>query len=105
MNNSKHLYCEKCYLQFDKKHVFDLHSTLKHGKKIQVKTEPDIYTEKSHKPKMSEKSFSDHVENEKSYNFETGNSENEVKTTLENQSESHFSGKKSFECAVCSVCF
>ena len=103
--NTKNLYCEKCSLQFDKKYVFDLHLSLKHGKMIQVKTEPEIYTEKSQEPQMSEKSFSDHVESEKSYNFETGNSKNEAKTRLKSQSESHSSGMKSYECIVCSVCF
>ena len=87
--NTKNLYCEKCSLQFDKKYVFDLHLSLKHGKKIQVKTEPEIYTEKSHEPQMNEKSFSDHIESEKSYNFETGNSKNEAKTRLNSKSDSH----------------
>ena len=105
INNTKNLYCEKCSLKFDKKYAFDLHLSLKHGQKIHVKTEPEIYTEKSHVPQMSEKSFSDHVESEKPYNFETDNSKNEAKTRLKNQSESHSSGKKSFECIVCSVCF
>ena len=77
---------------------------LKHGQKIQVKTEPEIYAEKSHEPQMSEKSFSDHVESGKSYNFESGNSKNEAKTRLKNQRESHSSGKKKFKCIICSVC-
>ena len=68
-----------------------------------ILTEPEIHNEKSQKPKMSEKSFSDHVESGKSYNFETSNFKNEAKTRL--KSESHFSGKKSFECIICSVCF
>ena len=89
LNNQKNLYCNKCSLKFNEKYAFELHLSLKHGQKIQVKTEPEIYTEKSHEPQISEKSFSDHVESEKSYNFETDNSINEAKTRLNSQSESN----------------
>ena len=33
----KDLFCEKCTLQFGKKYVFDLHLSLVHGEKIEVK--------------------------------------------------------------------
>ena len=56
------MYCIKCSLKFNEKYAFELHLSLKHGQKIQVKTEPEIYKEKSHEPQISEKSFSDHVE-------------------------------------------
>ena len=36
----KDFYCELCSLQFDKKYVFDLHMSLVHGKKIEIKNEP-----------------------------------------------------------------
>ena len=42
MNN---LFCEKCTLQFDKKYVFDLHLSLVHGEKIEIKNEPQISKE------------------------------------------------------------
>ena len=31
-------YCEKCYLQFDKKNVYNQHLTLVHGEKIKMAT-------------------------------------------------------------------
>ena len=39
------LFCEKCTLQFDTLHVFDLHLSLVHGEKIEVKNEPQISKE------------------------------------------------------------
>jgi hypothetical protein len=32
-------FCKKCSLQFDKKYVYDLHLSLVHGEKMEVKTE------------------------------------------------------------------
>ena len=51
------LYCKKCTLQFDKKHEFNMHLSLVHGKKIEFRIE------KNHKmTKTSEQVFSeDHV--------------------------------------------
>ena len=91
VNNPKNLYCIKCSLKFNEKYAFELHLSLKHGQKIQVKTKPESYT--------------DHVESEKSYNFETGNSKNEAKTRFNSQSESNSNAMKSYECIVCSNCF
>ena len=105
LNNQKNVYCKKCTLKFNEKYVFQLHLSLKHRQKIQVKTEPEFYKEKSHEPQISEKSISDHVESEKSYNFETGNSKNEAKTRFNSQSESNSNAMKSYECIVCSNCF
>ena len=33
-------FCKKCSLQFGKKYVYDLHLSLVHGEKMEVKTEP-----------------------------------------------------------------
>ena len=33
------LFCSQCFLQFDKKYVFDLHLSLVHGKKLVIKNE------------------------------------------------------------------
>ena len=38
-NEHRELFCEQCLLQFGKKYVFDLHLSLVHGKKIEIKTE------------------------------------------------------------------
>ena len=35
-------FCTKCTLQFGKKYVFDLHLSLVHGEKMEVKIEPKI---------------------------------------------------------------
>ena len=36
-----HLYCYECSLQFDTKYVFDIHLSVTHGKKLDIKQEPD----------------------------------------------------------------
>ena len=38
----KDFFCEECALQFGKKLVFDLHLSLVHGIKTNIKTEPNI---------------------------------------------------------------
>ena len=55
------LFCEKCTLQFDTLHVFDLHLSLVHGEKIRSKNEPLICEEKSQEPKLAESNVSDHL--------------------------------------------
>ena len=44
MEQTKHrdLFCTQCLLQFDKKSVFDLHLSLVHGKKVEIKTKAKI---------------------------------------------------------------
>ena len=55
------LFCNRCALQFGKKYVFDLHLSLVHGEKIEVKKETlTISEEKVQEPKISEKEFSNH---------------------------------------------
>ena len=36
-----HLYCYESSLQFDTKYVFDIHLSVTHGKKLDIKQEPD----------------------------------------------------------------
>ena len=38
----KALYCFECSIQFDKKYVFDVHLSVVHGEKLDIKEEPDI---------------------------------------------------------------
>ena len=54
-------FCNKCSLQFGKKYVFDLHLSLVHGEKMEVKIEPLISKENFQEPKTSEQVLSDHV--------------------------------------------
>ena len=35
------LYCYECSLQFDIKYVFDVHLSVVHGEKLDIKQEPD----------------------------------------------------------------
>ena len=69
----RNLYCEECFLQFEKKLLFDLHISLKHRKRIQGVKAPESYKEKSPKPKTKEKSISDYVIPGKPCNFDTVN--------------------------------
>ena len=55
----KDFICEKCTLQFGKKYVFDLHLSLVHGEKIEVKSEPQDCKENSQEFQTSEKNCSD----------------------------------------------
>ena len=51
-------FCKKCTLQFGKKYVFDLHLSLVHGEKMEVKIEPIICEENFLNPQTSEQDFS-----------------------------------------------
>ena len=53
-------FCKKCTLQFGKKYVFDLHLSLVHGEKMEVKIEPKICEENFQDPQTSELSRSAH---------------------------------------------
>ena len=55
------LFCKNCNLQFDKKYVFDLHLSLVHGEKIEIKNEPLKCKEVFQEPQTSENLSSDHV--------------------------------------------
>ena len=54
----KDFFCEECALQFGKKLVFDLHLSLVHEKKTNIKTEPNISD-----PQESVKLFPSHKDN------------------------------------------
>ena len=54
------LFCNRCSLQFDKNYVFDLHLSLVHWEKIEVKEET-LICEKCQEPQMREKEFSNHA--------------------------------------------
>ena len=48
-------FCKKCNLQFGKKYVFDLHLSLVHGEKIEIKNEPLESEEVFQEPQASKK--------------------------------------------------
>ena len=77
---SRDFYCKRCSLQFGKKYVFDLHLSLVHGEKIEVKSEPLIFEENLQGIQISEKEFSNQVKNEQPIyeeNFEESEGRNE----------------------------
>ena len=49
---NKDFFCENCKLQFGKKYVFDLHLSLVHGQKIEVKPEPNDFEENIQEPEI-----------------------------------------------------
>ena len=49
-----HLYCYECSLQFDTKYVFDIHLSVTHGKKLDIKQEPDSQPSVIHEAKELE---------------------------------------------------
>ena len=60
----KDFFCEKCTLQFGKKYVFDLHLSLVHGEKIEVKSEPLVFEENLERIQISKKESSYQAQNE-----------------------------------------
>ena len=98
------LFCNKCSLQFGKKYVFDLHLSLVHGEKMEVKIEPLISEENFQEPKTSEQVVSDHV-------VDTGlkcticYSIFKTKQNLKKHIDGVHEGKKPFKCDVCDASF
>ena len=68
---SRDFFCERCSLQFGKKYVFDLHLSLVHGEKIEVKVESPICEENLQESQISETKFLYRPvdEKEKSFKF------------------------------------
>ena len=124
----KDFFCEECALQFGKKLVFDLHLSLVHGKKTNIKTEPNISDSQE-----SEKLFPSH-KNNKYARCETCNSCFSSNFSLKkhyekvhakekpfksdktdfafplnknlNENRKSVDGKnKKFTCAICNACF
>ena len=58
---SRDFFCERCSLQFGKKYVFDLHLSLVHGEKIEVKVESPISEENLQESQNGAKVVSHHV--------------------------------------------
>ena len=100
---NSNLFCQKCFLQFDKKYVFDLHLSLVHGEKIEVKKEPGNFQEKFQEPQIREKEFSDPVMDK--HKCEICNTPFKKKESLKNHIASVHERKKPFKCSICDVSF
>ena len=51
---NKDFYCYECSLQFDKKYVFDVHLSVVHGEKLNIKQEPGTQPSVIHEVKELE---------------------------------------------------
>ena len=85
----KDFFCDECALQFGKKLVFDLHLSLVHGKKTNIKTEPNI-----DESQESEKLF---TKNNKYARCETCNSCFSSNFSLKKHYEKVHAGEKQFK--------
>ena len=95
----RHLFCEKCSLQFGKKYVFDLHLSLVHGEKIEVKKEPKICEENLQEHQENEKDLPDH-EIDNCLKCNICDSSFKSKRNLKNHTASVHEGKKPFKCNI-----
>ena len=85
------LFCYNCSLQFDKKYVFDLHLSLVHGKKVEVKSEPKICEENFQESQANGQDFSaEHLI---------------TKKALKRHIDTAHQRKKPFQCKVCDAIF
>ena len=100
---SKNWFCKICFLLFDKQYVFDLHLSLVHGEKIEVKVESPICEENLQESQNSKTKFSYQPVHGKEKPFK-GNEcyVSFTKTSnLKNHMESVQKGKKPFNCDFC----
>ena len=91
--STRELYCFECFLQFKKKYAFDIHLSLVHGEKLEIKQEP-----KSQPSPIPELQIT-HPEKESIRKIESKRSKVSVKTA------SGHKGKKQFKCDICNAEF
>ena len=97
-------FCEKYTLQFDNKHVFDLHLSLVHGEKIKLKNEPVMCEEKFQDHHKSEKEFQNNlVENH--LKCDVCNSFLKNEQNVERHIQSVHKSVKFFRCNTCAAHF
>ena len=92
------LFCILCKLQFGKKLVFDLHLSLVHGKKVEIKTEENNDFSESELDKDT--TTEDHGRNI-SYECEICKTCFKLKANLKKHVASVHEEKKSFKCDIC----
>ena len=100
-------FSNKCSLQFGKKYVFDLHLSLVHGEKIEVKEESPLCEENLQDFQISETKFSYQPVNEKEkpYKCNVCYVSFDKTSSLKNHMESVHEGKKPFKCPTCDANF
>ena len=99
------LFCNICALQFGKKYVFDLHLSLVHGEKIEVKKDSLMMCEeKVQGPKVCEKEFPNHKV-EKQPKCDVCNSVFKSKGNLKKHIQLVHERKKLFKCGTCDAGF
>ena len=104
---SRDFFCERCSLQFGKKYVFDLHLSLVHGEKIEVKVESPIYEVNLQESQISETKFSYQPVHEKEMPFKCNvcYASFAKKENLKGHMVSVHEGKKPFQCNICDANF
>ena len=99
---SSYLFCKKCNLQFGKKYVFDLHLSLVHGKKIEIKNE-QLDCEETFQEAQTSETLDDVVDI--SLKCDICSSLFKKKRYLKRHIESVHEGKKAFKCNFCDTSF
>ena len=128
--NLKDFFCEECSLQFGKKLVFDLHLSLVHGKKANIKQENKICetTAEKSEPSVSndraDQSFQCHIclatfstnhsfkrhiasvhEGKRPFKCDTCDTKFAAKQYLNIHVAAIHKGRKPFKCGTCDACF
>ena len=90
------LYCYECSLQFDTKYVFDVHLSVVHGEKLDIKQEPDSQPSVIYEAK----------ELEIKHQGEENTQKNESKRRkVSMKTASGHKGKEKFKCDICKDSF
>ena len=92
--------CIRCSLQFDKNYAFDLHLSLVHGEKIEVKNETIICKENVQDPQMSKGRLSNDIV-EKQFKCDICDSFFQTKQTLKRHIQSIHTKEKPYLCNIC----
>ena len=91
------LFCIQCKLQFGKKLVFDLHLSLVHGKKVEIKTKAKSNLSES---ELDEEMSEDHRGNN-SYKCEICHSCFKLRGNLKKHVAAIHKEQKPFKCEIC----
>ena len=97
-NKHQDLFCSQCFLQFDKKYVFDLHFSLVHGKNLGIKNEA---SELSFDKSRENEEILKNSEKSKSFKCKTCKKSFKLKDKFTKHVSSAHGEKKSFKCKIC----